>query len=330
MALWHQLEEDGLVNGQLFTSLHIGHELVPNDKSVAATVCSPNAITGADLEAMILAETVAPINALTHPCFNYGSTTWGGILHPDPNVREVAYRGHCEAILRSLALKQKSLGLGRAIWWPAGDGGFMPGLHDSDLVVSNDLIPQSKKWVQMVEFWVKVLRETGGTVHLEAKMGDPVIDLICTPQLAIRFCQEINRQLNRVAMFLNWEFAHTLGMGEFIDTCMQMTIDAGLFDGMFHGNSGQMLPVRIHDLLQTPDHPLNKIPVMMDWDLAVGMGSPDVIADQWAAFRLMRQWAETTSGQVLCEHDVHPFQMSWKDCLTFSATRAQIFWNDQS
>ena len=324
-AVFQRLREEGVIGDKWYTSYHTGHELVPEHPDLQC-IRNPHAIDWAQLVALSQEGKIPLTNALTHPCFGYNGAEQGGILHPDAGARQRAFLGHVETITRSGKLAEMGIGNGRAIWWPAGDG-FRPAKLPANTTVDTESIKASREWDQLHAFWVKVLRETGGTVHLESKPGDPQIDVLCTLELAIAFCLEVNEELGRTAMFLNHEFAHLLAMGIPIDEGMERTINAGLFDGFFHGNSGQMLGYSLEDVLSGPVHPLD-ITVIADYDLAVGEGSPVVVEDQKRAFRILRTWSESTGKPVVCEHDLHPFEHDGFEYFETSVRAAQKMWDE--
>lgn len=322
--LWKGLMESRRVSGKVYTSYHIGLELRAEDKVVGRYVNFLGAIGGDAMEALITSGLIPSVNALTFPAFGWDGAEFGGILSGNPKIRDLAFRGHVEAISRSLELKRKGLGLGRAIWWPAGDG-VRPTRVPAYAVTSTQVIKESRQWAELRKFWVRVLKETGGTIHLEAKPGDPQIDVLCTPELAIAFCLEVNNELGRTGMFLNWEWAHILAMGEGIEDVTQRTIQAGLFDGFFHGNGGQKLGYRLADRLRKPVHPY-EITVAMDYDLRVGVGAPRDIEDQKQAIALMNAWGVRHRQPVICEHDIHSYELDWRDYLAASMVAAEKMW----
>ncbi len=319
---------DGLVEGSVIThplrsSFHVLHEM-QTEIDAYKKYNGKGAIPFSTLKAGIKAKRYPPALAITAPAFGFEGAENRCILG-DEAAQTMAAAVHEEGITRSLELKREGLGTGRAIWWPAYDS-FLAHKIPVDMVISNDIIPGMAEWEQLVNFWVARLEKTGGTVHLECKHGDPGVDLVCTLELAIKFCQEVNRRLGRIAMFLNHEMAHLLGMGELTEPAMKRTIEAGLFDGFVHFNLGQLLPVKFHDILKNEVHPLD-LPILLDWDFACGYGSPRVVADQEATVKLLKDWSASTGNPIYAEHDLHHFGSNAVKFAEGSIRSLQDMWN---
>ena len=212
-----------------------------------------------------------------------------------PADRDMARALHMEAIERSADLAASGLGANVSIWWPAWTSRRV---DDS----SNPPMETKEAWDTMLAFWVDVLGKTGGNMWLEWKTGDPGIDYLMTLDLAIEFCNAVNGALGRTAMWINNEFAHILLSGIDVAEGVKMTIEAGLFSRFVHANSGQMLPDSVQSMLDSGTQP-EHIPILIDWDWAVGIGGQTTWDDQQKAIGLMDQ-----AGQdiVYCEHDVNP------------------------
>lgn len=298
------LLREKVIREPILTSFHTLHELRTEvrglkDHNLAGTMTLDRLIKG------IKEGRFPRVNALTAPAFGPRAGVHERCIlsNRELDVSDAMWL-HSEVQETAALLKKEGAGEGRAIWWPAFDALPIDDIP-ATMTVSNELIPRSREWGRIVDFWVAVLKN-GGAVHIEYKHGDPGLDIVCTVQLAILLCQEVNKRLGRTAMLVNIEFAHALGTGETVARSMKMIIGAGLFDGFCHGNSGQRSAVRFHDLLQKPIHPL-QLPILMDWDFILGYGSPDVVEDQRNTFILLRQWSQVNDQPVICEHDIHYF-----------------------
>ena len=256
---------------------------------------SPMAISYHDLRSGIYNEKYPRWVAMTAPQFGFKGAERGGILSKDPADRVMAKDLHMEAIEWSQKLESEGLGAGINIWWPAWTARRV---DDPD----SPPIEFQKAWDMMLAFWVDVLGKTGGTMWLEWKPGDPGIDYLMTLKLAIEFCNAVNAVLGRIAMFINNEFAHILLSGIDVAEGVKMTIDAGLFSMFVHGNSGQMLPTSIQSMLDSGTQP-EDIPILIDWDWAVGVGGPETWEDQQEAVGLMDRAGQEV---IYFEHDVNP------------------------
>ncbi|MBS3135564.1 hypothetical protein J4401_01230 [Candidatus Woesearchaeota archaeon] len=317
-------EELGL---ELRSSFHIGLEIRTSQPQYSELIDKPGAIGKDNLVKGIRSGRFPKVLAFTAPAFGYPGTELGAFFHPDANRRQMAEDLHVEAVSLALEFEEKGLGEGKTIIWPAGDGNPIKNIP-KDLMVSNELIPKSKKWGQLRDGIVNVLRrvktETGHErkMHIEFKPGDPVLDIIPTLALAIKFCNEVNKELGWKGLWLNNEWAHLLASGITVEDGTRRTNEAGLFDGFVHVNSGQMLPVNLEQLLGKEVHAAD-VPVLMDWDLAVGDGSPTITEDLAKAVKILRQWDGET---VFAEHDLHHFGADPIGYARFSITNIEAMW----
>ncbi|MCX6723764.1 MAG: hypothetical protein NT155_01155 [Candidatus Staskawiczbacteria bacterium] len=256
---------------------------------------APGAISFKELKAGIASGKFSKWVAMTAPQFGFRGAERGGMISLNKSDRIMARDLHIEAITRSQELEQAGLGAGVNIWWPAWTSRRLgnpknPPMDDKE---AQDL---------MLNFWLDVLKTTGGTMWNEWKFGDPGSDYLMTIGQAIGFCKTLNQVLGRPAMFINNEFAHILGSGISVADGVQQTVDAGLFCKFVHANSGQRLPVSIDSLLKAGVAP-DQIPILIDWDWAVGVGGEATWKDQQEAIGIMDK---TDQAVIYCEHDVNP------------------------
>ena len=279
----------------LLTSLHILHEV--RSKYVDVTkLNNPNAISRGDLKKGIKSGRFPQVLAITAPAFGFAGIERGAILSPNSLTKSMAKNLHIEAIEFAEELEGEKLGKGIVIWWPAFDARRL------DLLENQEPMAFEEAWQKLRDFWVEILQQTKGQVWLEWKTGDPGIDYLCTLKLAIDFCNDVNKELGRKAMFINNEWAHLLIGGTTVAEGTRRTIDAGLFTGFVHVNSAQLLPVSIEYLMESGCSP-EAIAFGMDWDWAVGMGGEARWNDQEEAVDSMDTCGAET---IYAEHDINP------------------------
>jgi hypothetical protein len=282
----------------LLTSVHMLHELKSGIREWQKHN-SPWAISFRELKAGIKRGDFPRILAVTAPAFGFAGAEGGVILSSDPKKVQMAKDLCAEAANCAAELKYKNLGEQVVIWWPAFDSRRLDLLDGSPLAFD-------EAWKRMVDFWVSLLRPSGqDKVWLEWKPSDPGIDYICTLGLAIRFCNEVNKEAGYKAMFINNEWAHLLIGGLTVAEGTRRTIEAGLFTGFVHVNSAQILPMSIENVLLEGCLSPAEIGSGTDWDWAVGIGSERRWVDQVEAVGLMDD-ATIDGGTIFAEHDINP------------------------
>lgn len=287
---------------ELRSSGHILHEVKTNVRKYQ-NHNAPTAISFSDLKAGIASGKYPLWVAMTAPQFGFKGAERGGMISNKFDDRVMAEDLHTEAITRSQELEQAGLGAGINIWWPAWTSRK---LGDP----TNPPTDFNDTWETMLEFWVKLLKKTGGTMWLEWKPGDPGSDYLMTLTMAIEFCKAVNAALGRTAMLLNNEFAHVMLEGISVAEGVKRTVEAELFSRFCHANSGQKLPATIESLLKAGTKPGDIMigtdhdwPVGIAGDMSEGMENTETWADQEKAIGIMDQ-----AGQqiIYCEHDVNP------------------------
>lgn len=279
---------------ELRSSGHILHEVKTNIKKYQK-FNAPTAISFRDLKAGIASGKFPRWVAMTAPQFGFKGAERGGMISKRPADRVMARDLHIEAIERSQELFNVGLGADINIWWPA----WTARKPDDP---ANPPMEFHQAWDTMLAFWVDLLKTTGGVMWLEWKPGDPGIDYLMTIELAIAFCNAVNEELGRKALFINNEFAHVLLSGISVADGVQKTVDAGLFDRFVHANSGQMMPISIQVMLAAGLMPKD-VMIGTDWDWPVGMGGQSTWDDQQNAIGVMDRAGQET---IYCEHDVNP------------------------
>ncbi|MFA5877985.1 MAG: hypothetical protein WC845_01320 [Candidatus Staskawiczbacteria bacterium] len=295
LAVRHLSDRLGLPGDRALRSS--GHILLEVETSIRRLrqYNDPGAIKFKDLKAGIRSGKYPRWVAMTAPQFGFKGAERGGMISKSAADRLMARDLHIEAITRSQDLERDGLGAGVNIWWPAWTSRKVDDPSDPPMDFQ-------RAWDMLLEFWVYVLKATGGVMWLEWKPGDPGFDYLMTPWLANKFCKAVNDALGRMAMYINNEFAHILLAGISVTEGVQMTVDAGLFFKFLHANAGMKLPVSIQSLLDAGVKPEN-IPILLDADWPLGVGSQAAWNDQRDAIGVMDRTGQPT---IFCEHDVNP------------------------
>lgn len=277
------------------TSGHTVHEIVTNVSDMQQ-FNSRNAIEWSTLINGIEKDKFPRIAAITAPAFGYATAHLGSILGPN---KETAYLMHLEAITRAKYLKQFGYGEGIMIWWPAFDSMM------ADFAGGWPRPEFEKGWDILRDFWIHLLKNSDGVVHLEYKPNIPgARDYINTPELAIRFCREVNREIDRQGMFINLEYAHALIGGFSVEEAIDMIIEAGLYDGFAHPNSAELANVSYDsEGFITSGTPGDD----SDWPVGFGIDNPEFTwSDQVCALDSMLNDPGLSKDYIVMEHDVDP------------------------
>jgi len=297
----------------LLTSVHVLHEVKTRNPRLAR-YNSPSAIHPDKLMSGIRRGKFPRILAVTAPAFGFKGAQNGGILADDNTM---AIELHREALSLAERLKDEGLGEGVVIWWPSFDSRRMNVLKPINMrrtkrMSAKELVSvyldlfegltHEEAWVSLKEFWVQQLQDDG-KVHLEWKSVDPGdLDYVCTLELAIKFCKEVNDALGRIAMLINNEWAHLLCSGKTVLNGTKETYEAGLFSGFLHCNSARLMPVSVSTQLESGKAP-NEIVTSFDEDWAVGMGGKERWDDQAASVNYLETCGVET---IFAEHDINP------------------------
>lgn len=292
-ALSDEFSGETASNQPFLTSVHLLHE-VRSEIPECQPFNNKNAISFGDLKSGIKDGSFPRILAVTAPAFGFIGVEQGAILSPNQEIRKMARKLHLEALERSAELKKEGSGEGVVIWWPAFDSRRL----------DFEGMPLSFKgaWDKLTAFWIDLLTGNDWMIWLEWKPADPGIDYLCTLKLAIEFCNWVNETLGRKAMVINNEWAHLLIGGLTVAEGTRRTIEAGLFTGMVHVNSAQLLSVSLENFMAGGCEP-EEIATGMDWDWAVGMGGDNRYDDQKEAVKIMDNCGVET---IFAEHDINP------------------------
>jgi len=281
--------------------LHVNHEMKGEKDGFPN---SPNAIGWEKLLAGVQEGIYPNISALTAPAFGLKETINGATLSDDPVIVGKARKGHLLAMRRSRVLKRLGIGKGYSIVWPASDSTS----HAGPLSLLDRVIARQR----MIAFWVKTLKmalddpliaeglgPNEPLMWFEFKPNIPgVLDFFPTMQAAIAFCEEVNRQVGRVVIVINVEWAHLLIGGMDVITGTKMQIDAGLFYELVHVNWAQLAIIEWNKTYTE----IKAGSPSEDFDWQVGAGTEEDWAMQREAVRLMLE----TGQNVTFEHDIYP------------------------
>ena len=252
---------------------------------------SPNAINFYDLVAGIEEGKFPTWSAFTHPAFGLKGVEAGVILGENQTLKRLALVGHQEAMRRSRVLKEKGIGEGYSIWWPAFDSRnrFGP---------TAKMTPEQAR-VKFIQFWVPILKETDDVIAFEYKPSVPgILDFCPTMDSAIELCNEINRLVGRVAMVINLEWAHALIGGETVYSATRKQLRAGLFGGLVHINSAELAVIKWN---KSGNRILHGTPGD-DKDWACGEGGKKRWNDQKNAVKEL----DKLGVKIMAEHDIDP------------------------
>jgi hypothetical protein len=194
----------------------------------------------------------------------------------------------------SSLLSLKSFGRGHSIWWPGKDSRHLVG------PLSKEEMPRDIAVKGLEEFFVELLRVyPKAVIKFEFKPDIPGWrDYFPTMVAAVAFCEKVNQRLNRKAMVINLEWAHSLIGGNNVKDDTEYQIEHGMFAGLVHVNSAEKaLVVWNNDgteiLEGTPGD---------DSDWPVGRGTEERRKDQKEAVRRLDR-----QGWVIdAEHDIDP------------------------
>lgn len=275
---------------EALTSMHLFHEL-RWDGGSWEDYNSPDAIGYFRLRRGIEESVYPKISALTFPAFGWRGTENGVILNPDPKIAEIGRLGHRQVMAWSREIKAGGLGLGHNIWWDGED------MHKSRGPLSKISGDQGRQ--AFIDFWAPILKETGDVIHFEWKPAVPGVLGFCpTMRAAIALCWEINQLVGRVAMVINFEWAHGLCAGETVEEDTKLQVDNSMFTGLLHANSAELAIVRWNEAGTeieegTPGD---------DKDWPVGRGGPKRREDQKCAVRIL----DRLGVPIAVEHDLDP------------------------
>jgi hypothetical protein len=320
-ALWAvaQLNERLLDQAwyEIAVSGHWWHELlVPDDAPQIGCSAQWNNPRSISLEQWIDGTShghYAPIGRIIPPGFGLPGSDDGAFIHPDPVRRKLAHDMMVYSFQQSDLVKSVGAGEGDVIYWTGPDGIRWKRLvQGDDVLLGHGLNPQLEEWgliVDGVGNAVKAAREAGFTqtkLLIEGKpAGDPCyLDVFTDTNLEIWGIKEINRVAGAVVAEWQGEFCHSRGGGQKFVDAMQQAIDAGVFGGRIHLNSGGLGAVSFTELLSRPGGtPASLFQQYVDNDFLPGEGVKEWLEDQRATIQLGARWSAENGRPFEVEFD---------------------------
>jgi len=301
---------------EIAVSGHWWHELrVPDDAPEVGYSAQWNNPRGISLDQWMdgaLCGHYPLIGRIVPPGFGLPGSDDGAFINPDPIRRKLASDMLIYSFKWSDRVKMAG-SEGDVIFWTGPDGIRWKRLvQGHDVLLGHDFNPQLEEWsliVNGVGNAVKMARERGFTntkLKIEGKpAGDPCyLDVFTDTSLEI----ECVRQINKVAgaMVAEWqgEFCHSRGGGQKFAAAMQQAIDAGVFGGAIHLNSGGLGTVSFTELLSKPGGtPASEFQQYVDNDFLPGEGVAEWVKDQLDTIKLGAKWSAQTGHPFAVEFD---------------------------
>jgi hypothetical protein len=178
--------------------------------------------------------------------------------------------------------------------------------------LGHDLNCQLVEWKQIVGGVSGAAREarhlgcTKTILLFEGKSGgDPCfLDAFTDTTLEIAGIKEMNTCIGSDVVKWQGEFCHNRGGGQRFVDAMQQAIEAGVFGGQIHLNSGGLGAVNFTELLSRPGGTLaSQFPQYVDNDFLPGQGVDEWLEDQRLTIRLGAKWSAQTGLPFEVEFD---------------------------
>ena len=308
---------------ELAVSAHWWHELlVPGDDSLFGQSYewnNPRAIDLAQWVEGVHAGHYARIGRIIPPGFGLPKSDDGAFTNPDPERRKLAHNMMVYSFETSHAVRLAVAGEGGVIYWTGPDGiRWLRVVRGDDVLLGHDLNPELEEWkliIDGVSSAVAEAKKLGFTEEsdllIEGKpAGDPCyLDVFTDTALEIRGIQELNERVGprqNGSNIVQWqgEFCHSRGSGQTFHDAMSQTIDAGVFGGRIHLNSGGLGGTNFAKLLSEPKgSPISLFPQYVDNDYLPGEGLPEWVEDQLNTIRCGAAWSANTGLPFEVEFD---------------------------
>jgi hypothetical protein len=302
---------------EIVVSAHLWHELIVPDCvseiGYSAQWNNPRAIELETWVDGVRAGRLAPIGRIIPPGFGLPGSDDGHFISPDPVRRKLAHDAMVHSFRLSDFVKTAGVGEGDVIYWTGPDGiRWLRLVQGDDVLLGHDLNPKLEEWglvVNGVGNAVRAAREAG-FVHtsllIEGKPGgDPCYLCVFTDaQLEILGIKQINSIAGADVARWQGEFCHERGAGVAFVTAMGQAIQAGVFGGEIHFNSGGRGAVNFAELLSKPGGTRASLfPQYVDPDFLPGEGPAEWIGDQLATIQLGAKWSAHTGRPFKVEFD---------------------------
>ncbi|MDD4901096.1 MAG: hypothetical protein PHS62_03220 [Patescibacteria group bacterium] len=255
----------------------------------------------------------APIGRIIPPGFGLPGSDEGAFINPNPVRRHLAHDMLVYSFAVSDLVRTEGVGEGHVIFWTGPDGLRWKRLVDGqDVLLGHELNPQLEEWgliVNGVGNAVKEAREAGhDNIRLEIEgksAGDPCyLDVFTDTTLEIRGIKQINAIVKAPVAEWQGEFCHSRGGGQRFVKALQQAIDAMVFGGRIHFNSGGLASRSFTDMLSVSGGTLASLfQQYVDNDFLPGQGVPEWLDDQRATLELGVEWSAMTGQPFEVEFD---------------------------
>lgn len=258
----------------------------------------------------------ARIGRIIPPGFGLPGSDDGAFINPDPVRRKLTKDMLVYSFATSMSVIAEGIGEGNVIYWTGPDGiRWKRVVQGDDVLLGHDLNPQLEEWKMIILGIRTALREAsdrgfladGSNLLIEGKpAGDPCyMDVFTDTELEIRGIEQINEGF-ATPPIAEWqgEFCHSRGSGQTFHDAMVQAMEAGVFGGRIHLNSGGLGGTNFTKLLsRTGGTPISKFPQYVDNDYLPGQGLPEWIQDQENTIIRGAGWSAATGKPLEVEFD---------------------------
>ena len=304
------LEEHGI---EFAVSAHWWHELLVPEDVFGAQWNNPRSIGLAEWIGKTAMGMYPKIGRIIPPGFGLPGSDDGAFINPDPERRKLTR----DMMVLSFEVSNmiRILGHeGNVIYWTGPDGiRWKRVVQGDNVILGHDLNPQLEEWELIIDGISEALSiakqkgcMNGSKLLIEGKpAGDPCyLDVFTDTALEIKGIEQINALYGCKIAQWQGEFCHSRGSGQTFASAMKQAIDAGVFGGRIHLNSGGLGGVNFTELLSRPGGtPIDKFPQYVDNDFLPGEGLPEWVNDQGDTIRLGVEWSARTGEPFEVEFD---------------------------
>jgi hypothetical protein len=298
-------------------SAHWWHELlVPSDApkiGYSARWNNPRAISLKEWIKGVKEGYYPKIGRIIPPGFGLPGSDMGALINPDSVRRKLAHDMMVYSFMMSEMVKSEGVGNGDVIFWTGPDGiRWLRLVLGKDIRLGYKLNPKLEEWRMIVDGLVAAIKEarekgcTNTKLLIEGKAGgDPCyLDAFTDNKLAIMGINEINTLVGARVAWWQDELCHRRGGGQTFSSGMKEAIQAGVFEGSIHLNSGGIASVNFSKLLAKPRGTLmSKFQQYVDPDFLPGEGPKEWVNDQKKTIALGKKWSAETGLPFKVEFD---------------------------
>ncbi len=301
----------------LSVSAHWWHELLmdPNYQRVgySAQWNNPRAINLRQWVDGVKTGMYAPIGRIIPPGFGLPDSDNGAFINPDSKRRKLAKDMLFLSFEISEWVKAKRAGEGNVIFWTGPDG--LPWqwvVQGRDELLGHELNSKLEPWKLIIEgisSGVFEARERGylnTELEIEGKpAGDPsYLDVFTDTTLEIKGIVEINKAVGASVASWQGEFCHSRGSGQTFASALKQAIEADVFGGKIHFNSGGLGRINFTEMLSKPEGtPMSLFPQYVDNDFLPWEGVQEWIEDQKNTIQIGKRWSAETGLPFEVEFD---------------------------